>query len=182
MSRLKRAALLTQVVKELRQEGSWTGETHLQKACYFLEELLGLPLKLDYILYKHGPFSFELRDELTALLADRILDLEPQAAPYGPRFNVSESGNKLLQKYPKTLGKYRAKTHFVATQLGNRGVGSLERLSTALYVTLRFGEDKSVEERTMKLHLLKPHISIEEAKKSIQEVDQITRQAESLGK
>jgi len=35
MNTLQRAALLTELADKLRQQGSWCGETHLQKATYF---------------------------------------------------------------------------------------------------------------------------------------------------
>jgi uncharacterized protein YwgA len=60
MDRLRRAAILTRLIEQLRNGGSWCGETHVQKATFFLQELLNVPLSLDFILYKHGPFSFDL--------------------------------------------------------------------------------------------------------------------------
>ena len=60
MDRLRRAALLTRLIQRLRDRGSWCGETHLQKASLLLQDLTGVPLGFDYILYKHGPFSFDL--------------------------------------------------------------------------------------------------------------------------
>ena len=84
MNRLQRAAVLTALADELRKRGSWCGETHLQKATYFLQSLLGVPLGYEFILYKHGPYSFDLHDELTALCTDQLLELRPQPYPYGP--------------------------------------------------------------------------------------------------
>lgn len=78
MDRLKRGAILVQLVRELRENGSWCGETHLQKGTYLLQELTKVPLGLEFILYKHGPFSFDLRDELTGLRADEVIALQPQ--------------------------------------------------------------------------------------------------------
>jgi hypothetical protein len=59
------------------------GETHMQKATFFLQELIKVPLGFEFLLYKHGPFSFDLRDELTFMRAQGFLRLEPQY-PYGP--------------------------------------------------------------------------------------------------
>ena len=67
MDRLQRASVLLALNEQLRAAGSWAGETHMQKATYFLQHLMGVPLAFDFILYKHGPFSFDLRDELTAM-------------------------------------------------------------------------------------------------------------------
>lgn len=76
MNRMKRSALLTKLVQRLRDEGSWGGETHVQKVTYFLQELMEVPLDFDFILYKHGPYSFDLHDEIAALRGDGLLTFE----------------------------------------------------------------------------------------------------------
>src|SRR3989338_8128509 len=102
MDRLKKAALLTSLAQKLRDNGSWCGETHLQKAVYFLEDLFAIPLEFEFILYKHGPFSFDLRDELTSLRADELLRLVPQDPPYGPRLTPTERCERLKELLPNT--------------------------------------------------------------------------------
>ncbi len=84
MNRLQRAAILSTLAEELLEIGSWCGETHLQKATFFLQHMLKVPTEWDFVLYRYGPFSFELRDELTAMRADQLLELIPMQ-PYGPR-------------------------------------------------------------------------------------------------
>ena len=44
MNRLERATILVTLIEKLSMEGSWCGETHVQKATYFLQELMGVPL------------------------------------------------------------------------------------------------------------------------------------------
>ena len=70
MNRLAQQAILSGLATRLGSRGSWVGETHLQKAAYLLSQLRGVDFDFDFILYKHGPFSFELRDEL-ALMTPR---------------------------------------------------------------------------------------------------------------
>ena len=93
MERLKRSALVIALIEQLRNKGSWCGETHIQKTIYFLQELLRVPLGFEFILYKHGPYSFDLSDELTAMRADELVELKLQQ-PYGP--SVSLSGNRRI--------------------------------------------------------------------------------------
>lgn len=81
----------------------WCGETHLQKATFLLEDGCDVPLDFDSVLYKYGPFSFDLHDELEDLRAQGFIRLEPQAYPYGPRIAVTERGQHLLERHPKTL-------------------------------------------------------------------------------
>ncbi len=171
MKRLQRDAVILSLIENLRAKGSWCGETHIQKATYFTQELLRVPLEFGFVLYKHGPYSFDLSDELTAMRADTILKLHPQPPPYGPSF-IHSIGSKLIKKlYPKTLKKYNPMVKFVADKLGDRGVTELERLATALYVTREINTDNSIESRAQCIHKLKPHVSLDEARDAVRAVD-----------
>lgn len=171
MDRLRKAALLARLVDALRAHKSWCGETHVQKATYFLQELLQAPLGFGFILYWYGPFSFDLRNELTALRADDILELEAQTPPYGPRLNTTELGKSYQKRFPKILQQYSNQIDFVADRLGGCNVNELERLATGLLVTRKLGADSPVEKRADELTQIKPHVSHEAAKRAIQEVD-----------
>lgn len=172
MQRRQREAVILALADALRGHGSWCGETHLQKAAYFLEEFAGVPLELDFILYKYGPFSFELRDELTAMRADGLMEMSAQPYPYGPTFLTTESGRKLMERWPKTLKRYAVSITFAAKQLGDLGVAKLERIATALYVTKeQSGND--INSRAQRIHELKPHLSEADARVAVQAVDKM---------
>ena len=51
MKKLQRDAVLLSLINEMKARGSWCGETHIQKATYFLQELLGVPMNFEFILY-----------------------------------------------------------------------------------------------------------------------------------
>lgn len=172
MDRVKRGAVISRLVEELRSNGSWCGETHVQKATYFLQQLLKVPLNFEFVLYKHGPFSFDLRDELTSLRADAILSLELHR-PYGPRIASTEQGEYIEKICSKTVGKYYDRISFVAKKLGGKDVVDLERLATALFVTQRSSNESAVENRALELSRLKPHIKREHAEAAIRELDEI---------
>ena len=176
MNRLKKAALLTRLMERLREKGSWCGETHVQKSTFFLQDLMKVPLGFDFILYKHGPFSFDLRDDLTGLRADELVRLEPQW-PFGPRIALTDRSEYIQGIYSKTLEKYDDGITFVAGKLGNKGVMDLERLATAFYVTQRVEAGASVDERVERLTQLKPHIPSERARVAVEEVDRIIEEA-----
>ncbi len=176
MDRLRRAAVLTRLIKELRDQGSWCGETHVQKAAYFLRQLMKVPLDLDFILYKHGPFSFDLRDELTALRADGLIGLEPQW-PYGPQIVLTDRSEYIQGLFRDTLKKYAGCISFVAKKLGGKDVSELERLATALFVSGHAQADASIEERAEEITRLKPHISLETAMNAVKDVDRISEEA-----
>ena len=182
MDRLPQAAIVTKLAKRLRHYGSWCGETHIQKAMYLLQDLLEVPTGFDFVLYKHGPYSFDLSDELTSLRADGLLVLQPQAAPYGPRFAVTPLTKRLHASFPKTLAKHSESIEFVARALGGKRVDELERLATALYVTKQRASEHvgSVQSRAKCLNRLKPHVSVQAAAKAVEEIDQLTAQLQEV--
>jgi hypothetical protein len=49
MNRTQHQAVLLSLIQQLRENGSWCGETHIQKSAYFLQEMLGVPLGLNVI-------------------------------------------------------------------------------------------------------------------------------------
>jgi hypothetical protein len=177
MNRLAQDAVLVSLVRRLRERGSWSGETHVQKTAYLLYGLLGLPLDLDFILYKHGPFSFELRDELGELRADRLLDREPQPAPYGPRLKVTERGRELEHRFQRTMERYGPYLDWITERLGNRDVVDLERLATALWVTQEMGDGAGVQTRAEEVNTLKPHVSVAAAVDAVEQVDALIADA-----
>jgi hypothetical protein len=173
MNRLAQEAVLVGLARRLHDRGGWGGETHLQKATYLMHELLGVPFDFRFILYKHGPFSFELRDELGSMRADRLLEREVQAPPYGPRFVVTDRGRELEERFGRTMERYEAALDWVADRLGDRGVMDLERLATASWVTRELGSKVPVADRAARLHNVKPHVSISDAADAVREVDEM---------
>ncbi len=180
MKRLERAAVITALIESLDERGSWCGETHVQKTTYLLQELLGSGLGFEFVLYRHGPFSFDLRDELTAMRADLLLEVVPRPRPYGPSLAVTDSGRRLREWYPKTVAKYQRNIDFTADALGGKGAAELERLATARWVTAREELENGVEYRAQRLRELKPYVSVEEALAAIRELDALAAEAASL--
>ena len=179
MGRLAKAALIAELIERLRKEGSWCGETHVQKAVYFLQNLMGVPLQFDFILYKHGPFSFDLRDELTSLRADGLLKLETRGL-YGARIAATKQSNYIRKFYPRTLSRHNKAIAFTSGQIGKKGVVELERLATALYVSRQFDPHSPAESRVKKLITLKPHISEEDAQEAVSAVDHMIELAHGV--
>jgi hypothetical protein len=180
MNRSQRTAVITRLAERLRERGSWSGETHVQKVVFVMQELLDVKFEFEFILYKHGPFSFDLRDELSSLCADNLLKYQAQSPPYGPKIGVLPDAKALQERFPKTLGSHTAKIEFVCDRLGNKGVAELERLATALWVTTREGTGDSVDQRAKKLNKLKPHVSIDEAKAAVVAMDEVIAAAKKL--
>jgi uncharacterized protein YwgA len=174
----QRQAVLLALIQRLRKKGSWCGETHIQKSAYFLQELLGVPLELNVVFYKHGPYSFDLSDVITSLRGDELLTVIPRGS-YGPTLLPTENVQKLLARFPITMKKYSPAIRFVSDRLGPKNVAELERLSTALYV---IGElpNSSMDRRAREINRLKPHVSIDDATAALQAVESMRAEIDSL--
>jgi uncharacterized protein YwgA len=176
MKKEERTAILIALTERLKNEGSWCGETHIQKTVYLMKELLGVPVGLDFVLYKHGPFSFDLQDELSELRGDELLTVVPTNYRYGSSLKPTDRGLRYSAEFCKIIGKYDSEIQFVSQHLGRRRVADLEKIATALYVTMELGVMKPASERAARLTEYKPHIKIEEALAAVQELDQLSQE------
>lgn len=180
MKRRQREAIVAELDKKLAARDSWCGETHLQKSIYFLQELLGVPTGFRYILYKYGPFSRELREELGTMRADGFLELVPQPAPYGPKLTATPAADRqLITRWPKTLKRYDDQLDFVADKLGGLGVGALEQFATALWVSREIPQTSRPEQAT-RINQLKPHVSPMQALDALEQVADIAQEAAAI--
>lgn len=173
MESTKRQVVLLSLIESMKDNGSWCGETHIQKSMYFLQTMFKVPTDFDYILYKHGPFSFELRDSIGDMRGNMLVELSSRI-PYGPSYRSSETGKALIERYPKTSELYKKEIDFIANQFSHLGVADLERLATALYVTVE-EEEKSMEARAQRINELKPHIPVIAAEEAIQEIEKLSK-------
>ena len=174
MNERERRALVCRLVKEMGQTDSWAAETHIQKCVYFLQEMLDVPAGYDYILYKHGPYSFDLRRELAVMRSRLQLDLNPRY-PYGPSFILGVRGELSLG----LVAKYSDAVKFVANELSIRTAGNLERVSTALYVRVKNPELTDVE-AAQQVNKLKPHVSIAQATEAVTETHRLREVAREV--
>jgi hypothetical protein len=179
MDSFKRQAVILALLDSMKRNDSWCGETHLQKCAFFLERGLKVPLDLGFVLYKYGPFSFDLRELLGEMRANFLLSVEPRA-PYGPSLVVSESGKALMERFPKTIRENKESIEFVSDKLGSRSVAELERLGTALYVQTEWpGLEGDIQ--VQRLVELKPHVQVEQAQNAVKEVERLLQEARVAG-
>jgi hypothetical protein len=155
--------------------GSWSGETHFQKTLFFLQDGLGVPIAYDYIMYKHGPCSFDLHDDLTMMRGNGLLEFVPRQG-FGLELHATDSSSKIRGKFPKTLTRYRNQIRWAAREISRRGVGDLERIGTALFLTKHewLSDPEEVADRQVEL---KPHVPRPSAVASVREVFQLLRSA-----
>ncbi len=172
MNKLVEQAVLVGLTRRLKEKGSWTGETHLQKATYLMHELRGTDFSFGFILYKHGPFSFEMRDELSGMRSDGLITRTVDDPRYGPRLEITERGEQLEQSLASTLARYSDDLDWIADRLNRRGVVELERLATAMWMT-RHHEGASADQRAKAVVEVKPHISYDEALAAVEQIDDL---------
>ena len=172
-----RAALIACLVAEMRKDNrSWCGETHIQEAVYFLQEITEVPLPFKFILHKHGPCCFKLRDELTNLRAEGWLELE-MADPYAPRFQRTKKRKQLQEEYQDSINLYLKHITFVIEKLENKFVAELERLATALFVSLLPEAADEADELAAEVTKHKPHILPEQAYNAVGEIERLRAEA-----
>lgn len=158
----QREAVLAELANSLWRHDSWCGETHLQKASFALEALCVVPLDLHHILYKYGPYSSVLSDELVVMKSDQLLEAVTVRG-YGPRLRPTEAAQvQLLDRWPRTLKRYASAIKFVASHVGGKGVAELERLATAIWVRRELPE-ATERDQALRLVTIKPHVSLDQA-------------------
>ena len=130
----KKTALLLCIVDGLTQKETWGSETRIQKLVYFLQNLLDIPLDFEFILYMYSPYSYDLRDKLTSLRADRLLTLETNRYS-GPRFVTTDLGKKYQEASPEILKFFKKQLELVINTLGTKPILELEQLAIAFHLT-----------------------------------------------
>jgi hypothetical protein len=171
MERLDKGSLILKLIDIQFKKGYWSGETHIQKCAYLLQDLTMVPMEFNFILYKHGPFSFDLRNELTSMRADGFIKFHVSNS-YRPRLVITELGKMIIKRYDGLISEYLSEIKFISKEFGKKGVADLERLTTALYFIKNFKE-RTHEENASYIHKLKPHIKEEIAIQAIKSINNI---------
>ncbi len=167
-------SILVRLVSALRENGNWCGTVHVQKAAYLLQELCGQPLGVEFVLYKDGPFSFDLSDQLASLHAYDVLELEP-SPPYGPRLRLG-AGTAAPEGVTK---EWEEAISFVATHVGSKDIKKLEGLTTALFLAKRDYAKSNNLALAERLHQLKPHIPLTAAIEFVAEMNGLRQSLEA---
>ena len=156
----KKHALILAVIDRLHKHGSWTGKTHLQKALFLLSALGAIQVPFQFVLYKHGPYSFDVEEELEQMkgYAAVVSEAVPE---YGVVLRAGTSARFVKDKAP--LSEAELKTiEQVCTFVGSKKATELERIATAAWIRTREQVTEEISVAT-RLNQLKPHVSVMEA-------------------
>lgn len=172
MTTSKEMVLIGGVVRSLRLRGSWTGETHIQKTAYIAKIKRNIPFESEFVLYKHGPYSFDLNKSVGHMLGRGLLSADANAG-YGPSYNVNEALWKALNTgLGDIFSRFEEGITSVSNQLARKNVADLERIATAVYMSFNF-PTVSFEARANLITKAKPHIPHEVALAALIEADKI---------
>lgn len=171
-----KCAVVVETTKKLRASGSWCGETHLQKALYILQDLSKANFGYKFIIYKHGPYSFDLNSELAAMRANNILEFVFPHEGYGPTIAPTNFGDRILRVNAENIREFEPFIEFLAEWFSGSDVRHLEKIATAYYVTQKNPRDPAMS-RAQKLSSLKPHVNMQAAEEAVRIVDEKREQA-----
>lgn len=149
---------------------------HIQKAMFILQDIAKANLGYKFVIYKHGPFSFNLSSELTEMRAVGILELKFPRDGYGPSIRVTEFGERVYNVNKENIEKFDKVAKFLAEWFSSSDVRYLERISTAYFVTAKNPRDLAID-RARKLNSLKPHVDMEAAEDAVRVVDEKRKEA-----
>lgn len=156
-------------LSQMEQVNSWCGETHLQKSIYLFQSLKHPTNEyFDFVMYKHGPYSFDLHNCLGEMESRLLLRREP-TPPYGARLKLTPSGTRWLARQVRNSSEDQAAMSKIASRFSVKNVSELESLATAVWVlrtTYAADESRAAEH----FKCLKPYISESVIENSIREM------------
>ncbi len=173
-------AISLRLIAQLKDHGSWCGETNIQKAFYFYQELFKGPPKFHFVLYKHGPYSFELHNELEHWLEHwlgygylKMLTEEP----FGAHIYPTERAKAVIHKYRTSIENRIEKIEYITAALAPLNISKLESRATALYIIRRGPNEEPANPETVaaRVRELKPHIHQNGAREAVEHVVQLIR-------
>lgn len=127
-----------------------------------------VPFESEFVLYKHGPFSFDLSKSIVHMRGRGLLLTEVNPG-YGPSFSIKETLWRALDRTASNIfAQYEASISQICEILAPKNVAELERLATAVYVS-EILPNSSKEEKARELVRLKPHILPDLAKRAFEE-------------
>lgn len=124
-----------------------------------------------FVIYKHGPFSFELSSELSSMRATNIIELAFPHLGYGPSIKATDFGKRVYEINKDNIVAFDTVVEFVSEWFGSRDVRYLERITTAYFVTQKHPREPVVS-RAKRINDLKSHVDLQAAEEAVRTVDQ----------
>jgi uncharacterized protein YwgA len=164
----KKHALILAMIEKLRARGSRSGKTHVIKGLFLVDAKGAIRQPFDFFLYKHGPYSTDIESSLEQMRSYGGVIAEPALDGYGVILSPGEMETFVKKRAPLPPKTDRALDD-VCRFIKSKNVGELEQLATAAWIRKR----EAIQDRdavAARLHELKPHISLAQARKADQEL------------
>jgi uncharacterized protein YwgA len=164
------AGLVLEMIAQSNHVGGWCGDSYIQKVSYIAKAVLNMPLSVPFVLYKRGPYSFELKSLLLEMRASRLVMLVPDGH-YGPSFVIID--NILTQRLRTNVSQYSASVARLVKDLSRKSIADLEAFSTAImfWGSQQNNPDKYVDE----LNRLLPSLSRSDAAATVEEAHEFLK-------
>jgi uncharacterized protein YwgA len=163
----RKHAFVLAIVDCLHENGSWTGKTHVQKSLSLLRDRREIEVPFDFVLYRHGPYSFEVESAIEEMRSYGAIEIEPVPG-YGVVLRRGPMARYVTDQGQLSKIEIDA-INEVCAYVDGRNVLELERLATASWIRVRENVGSS-SEVVKRLISLKPHISAAEAEKADSDV------------
>jgi hypothetical protein len=144
---------------------------------YILQDVSKSNFGYKYVIYKHGPYSFDLNNELAAMRSASILEFQFPREGYGPSIAPTMFGERVHDANQENIREYDRIVDFIADWFAGSDVRYLEKIATAYFVTMK-NPRVPASERARKLNSLKPHVDIFAAEEAVQIVDAKRQEAQ----
>ena len=140
---------------------------------------MNAPFEWIFVIYKFGPYSFDLAHLIGEIHSCRLVELMLQWW-FQPKIKVMRYGKDFYEDINELCYKYRKQIEFVKEELGSQNLSEIELLATGLYIiSYEKVHDKTVENRSRILNHLKSHIKLNDASTFIGEVDSLIERAQT---
>ena len=151
MSEMNGYAIVLRAVRGLNAAKSWTGKTHVIKSLYIASTKADLPF--EFVLFKHGPYSFDANDAIESMSAIGVLEMMA-TPPYGVRLKPGRTATSVRTEIePQIVDAIDSAIRLV----GESDVKALEAIATSVWVHEK-KHVNSENEWQQEVQNLKPHL------------------------
>lgn len=154
----RQSELALSAIAALNDVGRGESRTHIHKLLFFAQRWGIVDETFPYSLYLHGPYSYDLDQELLELEAFERVQKFRDPAGYGARYKVD--GIEVMEQLKR-----------LAQWLGPKSTRSLEALATAEYV-----DEADASRCLAAVREVKPHLTEAEVRAAVDEVRQRRRE------
>jgi len=161
-------ALILAMIETLKRQGNRTGKTHIIKGLFLAQAARLVDVPFEFFLYKHGPYSTDIEENIEQMKSYGATEVETDFEGYG--VHLSAGGMAEFTKQQARIPEHTQQAlQRVCQFLHHRNVNHLERLATAAWIRKREGVIDA-DQVARRLHELKPHISLAEAREAYEQL------------